>query len=177
MGRKNRAYYRLWQFGQSVSAKPLTQKQEEEVKATLSEAEYDLFTRQSIASQQHSYRVWRSLKDADRKERDLLTAALLHDIGMTKIRTFWWDRPLVVLAQALAPNRTKQWAHGETRGWRRPFVIRAKHPEWGAEMAAACGSSDVTVELIRRHQEPVKENSKVGQEELRRWLQWADDMN
>ena len=35
---------------------------------------------------------------------------------------------------------------------RRPFIARARHPQWGAEMAAA-GSRPAVIDLIRRHQD------------------------
>ena len=177
MGVLNRIYYRLWQFWQAIRAGPLTEDAEREVGEALSEAEMNLFCRQTNSAQQHSYRVWQSLKNAGQNDPDLLAAALLHDIGMVEIKTQWWDRSLVVLAQAFLPKQSASWSIGENRGWRWPFVVRANHPEWGAEAAAACGSSELTVELIRRHQDPIETELKGGQKEILALLQWADNKN
>ncbi len=177
MGRLNRVYYRLWQFWQAIRAGPLTEEAEQEVNKALAEAEMNLFRRQNNGAQQHSYRVWQSLKKAGQNDPHLFAAALLHDVGLAEIRTAWWDRPLVVLAQAFIPKRSTLWANGESIGWRRPFVVRANHPEWGAEAAAACGSSELTVELIRRHQDRIIKKSTGRQEEMLALLQWADNKN
>jgi len=67
-------------------------------------------------------------------------------------------------------------------GWRRPFVVKAQHAAWGAEMAANAGSDPLTVWLIEHHQDvlaPLKASEEVGTEaeRLLRQLQWADDHN
>jgi hypothetical protein len=81
------------------------------------------------------------------------------------------------LAQVLFPKQSMQWSKGENRGWRRPFVVRANHPEWGAQAAAACGSSAITVELIRRHQKVAEKNMESDLKERLALLQWADNRN
>lgn len=127
------------------------------------------------------------LTHAGHNEPALLTAALLHDIGKTRHPLPIVERVLVVLGNKFLPGRAASWGIGEPAGWRRAFVIKAQHAQWGAEMAAQAGSNPQVVELIRRHQDlltlqevrvpagvPVAA-SKEDNDQLLRLLQWADD--
>jgi hypothetical protein len=146
------------------------------VAAALSKAENNLFDRFAHADQQHSYRVLRLLRDAGYNNPDLLAAAVLHDIGKTCYPLSVWDRILIVLAEKFVPARVAKWGNGSPDSWKRPFVVRSHHPMWGADMAAAAGSSPGTVDLIRRHQDKID----LEREEEDVWLtrlQWADDQS
>lgn len=172
-----RSLYRLWQFWQSASARPLSAPARAEIGRLLNPVEQRLFERLKRSDQRHSYRVMQALQAAGHGRPELLKAALLHDVGKTRVRGAAWDRVAVVLGQAFWPRRTAQWAGGQPHGWRRPFAVKARHPEWGAEMAAAAGSPALTVRLIRRHQEllPVAEAGEEAR--LLRLLQAVDDNN
>jgi hypothetical protein len=170
-----RPFYRIWQFLQAVTARPLDTKVKKEIKGLLNPLQQRLFDRLSPGEQQHSYRVMSALHSAGQEQPDLLAAALLHDVGKTFIRRAWWDRVIVVLGQALLPGKAAQWSAGEARGWTRPFVVKAHHAEWGAAVVEAAESSPRTVTLIRRHHD---DPATIEDEELKEWLsllQWADD--
>ncbi len=155
---------------------PLAPTKWAEIVEILQPAEIELFGSQDLTGQNHSYRVMKKLRDAGYEDRDLLSAALLHDIGKYYVRPGWWDRPAVVLAQALMPKQASQWANGTLNRWNRPFVVNSNHAEWGATVAEDSGSSEGTIALIRRHQEPILK--PVNEEErLLLLLQWADDIN
>lgn len=177
MGVSDRAAYRFWQFWQAIRAEPLLEEGAAEVAGILHLEELELFYSQDLAVQQHGYRVMKSLKGAGYDDPDLLAAALLHDVGKGEVRSEWWDRPLVVMGQALLPRRAAGWASGNAEGWRRPFVVKAAHPDWGANAAEACGSSPFTVKLIRDHQIPLHEPIESHEGHLMALLQWADNMN
>lgn len=177
MESSNRAIYRVWQFWQVVKARPLTKKEMAEIAEILNPVELELFFRQEISGQQHAIRVMRTLKEAGHEDNDLLVAALLHDVGKSKALSRWWDRPAVVLGQALFPDRSDFWASGSGNGWNRPFVVKKCHPEWGAAAAAACGSSPLTVSLIRKHEELLKDDEGSRERRLLALLQWADNQN
>jgi putative nucleotidyltransferase with HDIG domain len=167
--------YRLRQLWSNLTAGPLTDAARREVVAALSPAEAALFNRFSPADQWHSYRVLCDLRRAGYNDADLWAAALLHDVGKTRYPLSVGDRTLIVTGAVLFPSRVGRWGQGAAESWRRPFVVRAQHPAWGAEMAAAVGSDPVVVELIRRHQDkPPAEDELAG---LLRALQWADDQN
>ena len=129
--------YRLRQLKNNLTAGPLSAAAEREVAAVLSPAEQALFARLSLADQWHSVRVLGDLRGAGYNDPDLLAAALLHDVGKTRYPLTAWDRTVIVVGAVLLPQRTAQWGAGPAEGWRRPFVVRAQHPAWGAEMAVS----------------------------------------
>lgn len=168
--------YRLRQLRHNLAAGPLPAAAQAEIAGPLSEPERALFARYAYADQWHALRVLHMLWDAGYNHPDLLVAALLHDVGKTRYPSSVWDRIVIVVGQALFGRRSERWGHSAPQGWRRPFVVRAQHPAWGAEMAIAAGSRPGVVALIRRHQD--KLTDAVGEEEsLLRQLQWADDQN
>lgn len=152
MGVVQRAKYRVWQFWHTFRPSKLEPSEEEDIASILSTDEMNLFSRQDLAGIQHSFRVMRRIKERGSNSEDLLKAALLHDVGKTRVMISWWDRPVVVLAEALIPSYAVRWSTGSGKGWSRPFVMKVKHAEWGADAASAAGSSSLTVELIRWHQ-------------------------
>jgi hypothetical protein len=158
-------------------ARPLPAMAQAEIAAILRQPELALFYRFSLSDQWHSYRVLKTLQSAGHTHPDLLTAALLHDVGKTRTSLSIWARSLVVLSEALFPGRVTLWGNGPALGWRSPFVVKARHPEWGAALAQESGCRPLTVALIRRHQDelPVKDATLADQ--LLRALQWADDLN
>jgi hypothetical protein len=175
------ALYRLWQFWEIVRARPLSSIARQEVAAILNPAELRLFEAMSASDQQHSYRVAQTLRRAGHHQPDLLAAALLHDAGKSCARLTVADRTLIVLAEALWPHKTAAWGKVEGKGgrqrWRRPFVVKARHPEWSESLAAQAGSRPLTLTLIRRHQDSVSPSGGTAEDELLRLLQWADNQN
>ncbi|MBK8934760.1 MAG: HD domain-containing protein [Chloroflexi bacterium] len=170
-------WYRLRQFWQNVAARPLTAVAQSEVSAQLTPAETTLFQHFSNSDQWHSYRVMKTLQAANHIHPDLLTAALLHDVGKTRVPLSVWERSWVVVGQVIWPKKTAVWGQDAPLGWKRPFVVKAQHPAWGADMAAAAGSSELAVGLIRRHQDTVPETAVSEMDHLLRHLQWADNQN
>ena len=164
-----------------VTAEPLPPVVCQEIAAVLNEREWVLFQRYSPEDQWHSYRVFCTLQTAGHTQPDLLAAALLHDVGKTRLPLSAWERSLIVLAQLLLPRPAAAWGQGQAHGWRRPFVVRARHPAWGADMARAAGSRPLTVSLIYHHQDTLA-GAGVGEMsaaevQLLHYLQWADDQN
>ena len=119
----------------------------------------------------------KTLQAANHIHPDLLTAALLHDVGKTRVPLSVWERSWVVVGQVIWPKKTAVWGQDAPLGWKRPFVVKAQHPAWGADMAAAAGSSELAVGLIRRHQDNVPETAVSEMDRLLRHLQWADNQN
>lgn len=169
--------YRIKQFWHNVTASKLTAVAQADVAAQLSAAELALFQHFSQSDQWHSYRVMKTLLASGQLHPDLLTAALLHDIGKTCVSLSVWERTWIVLGTLVGPERTAVWGQGEPVGWRRAFVVKAQHPAWGAELAAAAGSRPLVVALIRRHQDEKQETAVTEADQLLCWLQWADDQN
>lgn len=168
--------YRLGQFWRMLTADPLPAGAWREIESILTPAQATLFRQFATKDRQHSYRVMRTLREAGHTDPDLLAAALLHDVGKARHYIHLRERVLIVLAEVFLPGRVEAWGQGQPEGWQRPFVIRAQHPAWGAEMAAEAGSSPTTVALIRHHQDkPPATGTPAGA--LLPLLQWADDQN
>ena len=69
------------------------------------------------------------------RPRELLQAALLHDVGKSAAPLSLGDRTLVVLARRLAPAAARRWGQGQPSGWRRPFVTARQQPSGGLTCA------------------------------------------
>jgi len=180
---------------------------EEEVKQAMSilppEAQ-EIFHRQAIQDQRHGLAVYRSLCRAGHTNPELLAAGLLHDTGKVAARLPSWQRAVIVLLDHFAPRLLERLAlqpsprpspegrEGDSRpvsvpkGWRRPFVVHAQHPQLGARWAEEAGCSALTVALIRRHHDPLASDSSIissttsvttEENQLLAELQMADNSN
>lgn len=167
--------YRASQFWQLLTSQPLDEEAWGEIEGILKRSEVELFRKHALADQRHSYRTMRLLRESGHSHRPLLAAALLHDVGKTRHRPRSWERVVGSVVEALCPACILNWGVGPAQGWRRPFVIRARHAEWGAVMAREAGSSLLTVKLIRYHQDKGLQMEHEKEATLLRLLQWADD--
>jgi hypothetical protein len=136
-----------------------------------------LFHQMSRGDQVHGLRVLRSLLARSEGDPDLLAAALLHDVGKSRVRMRLWERILIVVVSWLAPGRVRDWGEGQLNSWRRPFVISVHHPAWGAEMIRQAGGSQQLVALVLRHQEHLPPDPTREIDRLLYRLQEADGLN
>lgn len=144
--------YRLRQFWQAVTAH-VDEQGFKEAQDALAPPLFALFCRLQTSEQVHSLWVYRSLRNQQETNPDLLSAALLHDIGKILHPLTIWQRIEIVLANQIAPDAVRRWGKSSPNGWRKPFVVSAQHPAWGAELAQKAGASPLVVSLIRRHQQ------------------------
>jgi hypothetical protein len=168
------ARYRLWQFGRLISAR-MPAEALAEVRAVLPPPLFELFSRMRPSDQFHSYGVRRTLIERGQTNPDLLTVALLHDVGKTKMPLRIWERVLIVLAFKFFRDRAMQWGHRPPTPLTRSFVVAVQHAAWGAELVKAAGGNPLVVELIRRHQDKITEQDKLT--DLLLLLQAADNSN
>jgi putative nucleotidyltransferase with HDIG domain len=172
--------YRARQFWYALTATP-DPEDLDQARRVLLPSQMALFTRLQASEQAHSLEVFRRLRERNETNRDLLVAALLHDVGKSRHPIRLWERVAIVLGKVFFPKKVGVWGQGEPRGWRRPFVIAEQHAVWGAEMARRAGASPTTVALIQRHQEAHGELSarrgEAGgfEDELLRRLQYLDN--
>ena len=129
-----------------------------------------LFRRMQPSEQQHAFHLLERLKESGETDPDLLSAALLHDVGKILYPLSIIDRVVIVLGNRFFRQKAEQWSRGTPNRLRRPFVVAANHPAWGADLAEQAGASPRAVDLIRRHQDcPSTEDRLLAA------LQEADD--
>ena len=138
----------------------------DQVSKILSPDLMSLFLCLQPGEQAHSFWVYNQLRQSGETNHDLLVAALLHDVGKSLHPLHLWERIVIVLGKTFSPQGVKTWGQGEPQGFLRPFVISEKHPDWGADMAAKAGASQLTVSIIRWHQEPQNINPNEQSREI-----------
>lgn len=136
-----------------------------------------LFLRMRRAERQHSLNVLRTLQRRGCAHPAVWQAALLHDCGKTRYPFPLWQRVLVVIVGGIWRERAARWGSAQPRGWRRPFVIRQQHPQWGAEAVEALGGDPLVVQLIAKHAERLSQPPRDDFERLLQALQDADNAN
>ena len=154
--RIDRYLYRPRQFFATLYSVP-DDRDWETAGTILTPAQLEIFAKMQASEQKHSFKVLERLLPVEQEreavgQKDLLAAALLHDVGKSCYPLRLWERVMVVLAKSLFPRAVKVWGMGEPNGWRRAFVVAEQHPQWGAQMVEDAGGSPLTVGLIRRHQ-------------------------
>jgi putative nucleotidyltransferase with HDIG domain len=156
--------YRARQTWNTITAIP-KKDDIDRVRKILSPDLMSLFMCSQPGEQAHSFWVYNQLRQSGETNHDLLVAALLHDVGKSLHPLHLWERIVIVLGKAFSPQGVKGWGQGELHGFLRPFVISEKHAEWGADMAAQAGASQLTISIIRRHQEPqiINPNEQSGE--------------
>ena len=179
----DRILYRTRQFWQALGSIP-TSEDLTLVRTLLTKSQTAIFTQMQNSEQAHAVLVLRTLLDQHEDDQDLLVAALLHDVGKSRFPLSLWERVVVVLAKKICPGCVQRWGERDSEedqkphGWRRAFMIAVRHPAWGAEMAAEAGCSQLTINLIGRHQEKIpvfQENDLSKEDTLLLKLQAADD--
>jgi putative nucleotidyltransferase with HDIG domain len=154
-----RILYRVRQFWDELFRK-IDPQDLEQAHRLLTEAQFKLFIQLQPGENSHALKMVSKLQAQGETRPDLLSAALLHDIGKLRYRLNPVERVMVVLAQAIIPRQSQSWGNPPTiawekiPGWRKSFIVAAQHAEWGAEMVRVAGASPLTVELIRHHHSP-----------------------
>ena len=167
--------YRVGQFLRALTARASEEEVEQAIRILTPEARA-LFRCQAVQDQRHALVVYHALRQAGHTNQQLLAAALLHDVGKAAARLPAWQRAVIVLLEHFAPCLLTRLSQEEPRGWARPFVIHARHPEVGSRWAQKAGCTPLTVALIRRHQDGLT-GRQTEEDQLLAALQAADNLN
>jgi hypothetical protein len=170
----SRLTYRSRQFWNALLS-PNKRVPSEALLPHLSSAQIVLFRRMQPAEQLHAYQLFKDLESAGQTTPDLLTAALLHDVGKILLPLSILDRVVIVLGKYFFRKASRRWAAGTPHGLRLPFVVAEHHAGWGADLACQAGATQLSVELIRRHQDTPNPNPDSQIERLLAALQAADN--
>lgn len=143
-------WHRVRQFGRALTARVGAEEQALAAHV-LPVPAAELFRRMPRQYQRHGLDLLHALRQRGQDAPELLAAALLHDVAKAEgVRI--WHRVATVLLQALCPAWLDRLASPDPASWRYPFWLQLHHPQRGAELAAAAGCAQATVELIRHHQ-------------------------
>ena len=112
-----------------------------------------LFDAMPVADRRHGLDVAERLLARGHDDRDLLTAALLHDAAKGH-RMRLWHRVAGVLLAALAPGLLRRLAVSDPQSWRYPFHLFLHHAPLSAVLAEQQGASRRAVAFIRGTPDP-----------------------
>ncbi len=177
-----RIRYRLRQLWQALDARTAPEDLEL-VREILSPQLAALFFRMQPSEQVHSLIVLSKLVEQGEHDRDLLVAALLHDVGKIQAPLHLWERGWVVLLKAAVPDLVEKWgsqplpADGKAVWWKRSLQVALQHPAWGAELVRQAGASSQVQVLIRYHQHQPGEHLNEQDNRLLIKLQSVDDFS
>ena len=151
--------------------------------ALLPPAAQRLFDRMPRDAQRHSINVMQTLQAAGMTDSELLTAALLHEVGKVaaddaRVRINMGLRGPLVLAETFAPQQLARTAsHDVSDGWRYAVHVHLDHPAIGAARLAEAGLTPLTCWLVACHQDKHVDDADPRVRELLAALQWADSIN
>jgi putative nucleotidyltransferase with HDIG domain len=87
--------------------------------------------------------------------RDVVAAALLHDVGKIEARLGTFARVAVtVIALVVGRERVARWSGDRTGGWRARAGLYVTHDRVGADLLRAAGSEPLTIAWAEQHHLP-----------------------
>jgi len=124
-----------------------------------------LFLKQSLSEQRHAVDVAQSLMDEKNSLtlsdlQDLLTAALLHDCGKSRVHIHLWHRVFIVLMQQMPPSIWSRLERSHTV-FATPLKTASQHANWGGDLAQKAGLKPLICRMIHEHHRPRTELGRI----------------
>lgn len=161
----NKAYYRIMQFYRALTA-VITEEDRKFLQQYLCHREEELFFSMALPEQRHSLNTACCAKKMAMdyggriNEKQLVRAALLHDVGKAAGDMSPVDKSLAVLADAAFPQRARSWAKkgrgGRIANLRHALYVYYHHAEISYEKLSALGLSDIAEIAARHHKAPAE---------------------
>ncbi|MEI6043801.1 MAG: HD domain-containing protein [Chloroflexota bacterium] len=169
---------RIAQLVRSWQAKPLHETEIAFVRDLLNEKQATLYFSLVLYEQRHALNVCQTLvRGGFGNDRDLLQAALLHDLGKRDPQTgryipLWGKCVSVALLSLGGPKLVARCASPNPQSWRYLFYLQNKHEERSAQLALEAGSNQKVVGLVGDCPRLLQQGDTAAKA-----LQWADDLN
>lgn len=170
---------RIRQLVRSLRARPLTELERSYVCRVLTPAQQSLFSALPIYEQRHALNVCQTLvRGGYGPDRELLQAALLHDLGKHDPLTgrsipIWVKVANVALTKTLGRSFINRLGQQAPPGnWRYYFHLQSSHEKRGARLALCAGSSKRVVALVGGCHTLKRRGDAAAVA-----LSWADDLN
>jgi HD-like signal output (HDOD) protein len=141
-GRGRHALHLVRRFFAVLTARPLDPAERDEVDEWLSDADRDLFWSQAVADQRHALDTARRVGEVHPGRREVVRAALFHDVGKVRSRLGPVRRSLATLFAALRVPVPTRWQ------------MYIDHGPIGAELLSSVGAEDLVVAFARVHPGP-----------------------
>ncbi len=107
----------------------------------------------NAADQRHSYAVARRVEQAIEAPREVLAAALLHDVGKIEAHLGTFFRVAATLSAAVAGRETAElWVRSS--GITRRIGLYLRHPQIGGDLLQMAGADPLTSSWAREHHLP-----------------------
>lgn len=117
----------------------------------LSPTELNLFERMEPTDRRHTIRVLKSLIASGCRDRQMLKAALLHDVGKSRRRIGVFHRTAAVILRAVFGTLPSFLTWIGKQGFWEPFYILENHPRLSAAMLARAGCEERVWRLAELH--------------------------
>ncbi|MBN1265696.1 MAG: HD domain-containing protein [Anaerolineales bacterium] len=137
----------------------------------------ELFLRMAPAERNHSIQVYQTLTEQGHRDKDLLAAALLHDVGKIQFPVRLYERVLIVLLTPLMRKLDKKPVKDRQSRLMNLMRAAAEHPQWGADLVQQAGGSEELAWLVRLHHDKLQHPPQNEKEQQLLALQAADRKN
>jgi len=128
----------------------------------LAPAEFVLFLRAEPRDRRHSMDLYRLLeRSTPPPAPELLTAALLHDIGKGQLAG--WHRVLYVIADALTPALARRLESPDGAQWRQALWRLRHHAHLSAAILREAGTNPRVIEIVESHTAVETADAEIAQ--------------